>query len=383
MNIVFLQCTQSYGYAFSAANVKTEFLARGFVELGDTVTIVNSVVGSNMVPSHEKVQRTYCPVISYHLYYNRFVSWIVNVPKLYADLESLYIKGQKNILILEFPDYHLYLLYVLIGRLLGYKITVISHEWGPTVKSVHILRKPSVWLYSKTFGYLSDCILPISQYIIDKIQKFKKPYLKLPILADFNGNKDVDLPLIDGDYFAYCGQADYYRAYNLLLEGFVLHHKKHFNTKLILVLSGKQEYIDKVNGFIQSHHLDGFVFVKQKVPYNELLNFYQHAKALLIPLDPASEQDKARFSQKIAEYISTKTPIITNNVGEIPYYFTDRENAIVLNSFSGESFSGAMNFSIENKDAVHNIGINGFDLGREKFDYKSNVKSLQAFFAKI
>lgn len=383
MNIVFLQCTQNYGYAFSAANVKTEFLARGFSELGDKVTILNGIVGSNKVVAHEVVKRACCPVITYKFFYNQMFSWIKNIPILYSDLKRLFADEDKNFLIIEFPDYHLYLLYVLIGRLLGYKIAVISHEWGPTVKSVHPIRKPSIWLYSKTFGYFTDCILPISQYIIEKIHKFKKPYLKLPILADFVHQKESEFPLLQGDYFVYCGQADYYRAYNIILEGFAIHHKKHINTKLILVLSGKQKYIDKVNTFIKNHNLEKNVFVKQKVPYNDLLNYYQHANALLIPLDPASEQDKARFSQKIAEYLSTKTPIITNNVGEIPFYFKDKESAIVLNSFSGESFCGALNFCVENMDFVRNIGRNGYELGREKFDYGSNVKKVKSFFEGI
>lgn len=45
LNVVFLDTTNQYGYNYSAANSKTEFIARGLVECGDICNIVNGVYG--------------------------------------------------------------------------------------------------------------------------------------------------------------------------------------------------------------------------------------------------------------------------------------------------------------------------------------------------
>ena len=74
---------------------------------------------------------------------------------------------------------------------------------------------------------------------------------------------------------------------------------------------------------------------------------------LLIPLDPNSLADIARFSQKIAEYVSTSRPIITSNVGEIPYYFKDKENAIIC-EYSAKSYADAM-LLLQNDGTLANV----------------------------
>lgn len=40
------------------------------------------------------------------------------------------------------------------------------------------------------------------------------------------------------------------------------------------------------------------VIFKHQIPYEELMDIYKSSLGLLIPLDPDSVQDKARFSQK-------------------------------------------------------------------------------------
>ena len=75
--------------------------------------------------------------------------------------------------------------------------------------------------------------------------------------------------------------------------------------------------------------IEDFVIFIQQIPYVELIEIYESSLGLLIPLDPNSLADIARFSQKIAEYLSSSRPVITNNVGEIPYYFTDRKDIII------------------------------------------------------
>lgn len=375
-NIIFLGTTQAYGYNFSAANTKTEFLARGLYEQGCTCTIINSIIGLQLKTNYEILDKKFARIISYKYRVNQFISWILNAPKLYQDLKKLKQRNSKNTIILEFPDYHIFLLYILFSRILRYKIIVISHEWGPTIKSTHILRKPSVWLYSKTFGYFTDGILPISEYIIKKIKHFNKPYIKIPVLAEFN---KIPIREDTNNYFLYCVYAAYTRVIIPLIDAFVQFSSSiSCNYELILVLAGSDSQVEVIEKYISITKLPKQIKIKRKVPYIELLKLYKNASGLLIPMDPNSEQDYARFSQKIAEYTSSASPIISCKVGEVAHYFKDKESVIFC-EYSKKGFVEAFTWVATHPQESQAIGHRGYEIGSSYFDYKKNSKDLVTF----
>ena len=108
---------------------------------------------------------------------------------------------------------------------------------------------------------------------------------------------------------------------------------------------------------------------------------YKKSVALIIPLDPKSVAYKARFSQKIAEYLSSSRPVITNNVGEIPYYFTDRKD-IIIADYTVKGFLKAMLFAISDKEAATKIGEQGFLKGRQEFGIDNNCNRIIDFIEK-
>ena len=108
MNIVFLGCTQNYGYNFSAANTKTELLARGLNEQGCSCTIINSVIGKKLSSNQECINKEFCKVFSFKKHGNQFISWIYNTIPLFKLLKTVK-RTDGNILVLEFPDFHLFL----------------------------------------------------------------------------------------------------------------------------------------------------------------------------------------------------------------------------------------------------------------------------------
>lgn len=375
-NVVFLDCTSDYTFKFSAANTKMEFMAKGLVENGDVCTIHDGVIGSPFVktPIRKQVDGV-GNVLLYPKKGNQLISWTHNIRILKKDLRDLYKEGCQNIIILSDIDYHIFLLYIAIARNIGYKIVCISHEWGPTVKTTHFLRKPFVYAYSWTFGRFCDGILPISEYIIRKIRHFNKPYLKMPILADFS---ELSQDTGKGNFFLYCGHAGYKRVILKIIDAFSKFSENGKTFKLIFVLYGKDIYIDSIKHHIFQKHLEDGISIMQDVPYQDLWNLYKRANGLIIPLDPSVEQDEARFSQKIAEYISSSSPIITNNVGEIRYYFEDKKNAIIC-TYDAEGFSSAMTWIARNPEKANSIGKNGYLLGEKEFNYRTKGKALSNF----
>lgn len=381
-NIIFLDCTQNYSYQFSASNTKIEFIARGLVETGDICTIFNGIIGTKIIKHTEKKHiKQIGDIITYPQIGHKLVSFIFNIKKLYKDLRAFYKDDYKNFVILACPDYHIYLIYTIIAKIIGYKIVVISHEWGPTITTTHPMRKPFIWIYSKTFGYFADGILPISEFIIKKIRHFNKPFLKVPILADYN--QKLSLKPSKNNYFLYCVYAAYSRVIFKIIDAYKKYISDGGDYLLVLVLSGSKEQISYIESYINKDViLNKKIIVRNKVPYTELLNLYSNAHGLIIPLDPSSEQDEARFSQKIAEYLSSGSPIISNNVGEIKYYFTDKEN-IILCEYGIQGFADAFKWISENVELSKRIGINGFNLGKKEFNYAIYGKKIHDFFENI
>jgi len=270
-------------------------------------------------------------------------------------------------------DFHLFLIYVLFGRLQGYKISAIFHEWSLAIRPIHFLRRPSIWLYCMTFGWFVDSIMPISHFLQDKASKYKRKTMLLPILAEFDQSQNFRnyTETKNKSYFLYCAFVEYSRIVKMVLDSYVEFRKIGGKEKLIMVLTGSEDKILEIKESIMDFNMDNFIEVKTKLPYNDLVNLYSSALGLLIPLNPDSLQDKARFSQKIAEYLSSYRPIITSNVGEIQYYFTNGKNAVITESYSVSHYANAMLRLSNDINLSNRIGTEGYELGKQKFNYKS------------
>lgn len=383
LNVVFLGCTSGYGYSFSAVNTKTEFMVLGLKNQGAYCTVVNSVVGINAVYARTCFNvHGVCDVISYPKKGNQFISPLRNIKALKSDLKQLYRADSKNIIILESPDYHIYLLYCYYAHKYGYKVVTIAHEWLPTVKSIHPLRRPFSFIYTKRFGKYTDAILPISEYIIKKIKHFNRPYLKVPVLASFYELSDI-CSKNEEHYFLYCVYAAYKRVIIPIIEAHAQYRKSYEKSYvLILVLGGDDAQVKIISDYVTCHGYDNNVIIRRNVPYNELIDLYRNADGLIIPLDPDSEQDHARFSQKIAEYVSSASPIISCKVGEVDYYFKDKESAILC-EYSKHGFMEAFSWVTSHSSEAAFIGRNGYEVGKKYFDYKVVGKQLVDFLKKI
>lgn len=379
MKVVFLACTKEFGFGYGANITKIGYMAKGLREAGATCVIHNGIVGSTKMTADQCVEHDGFKVTTYKQQGSQHISWIKNLGKTYRYLKAQKESGKQNIAIVELDLYHIMLAYYIMLMMLGYKAVTISHEWGPTLKGEKKLKFLSHCIFAKTFGWFSDGILPISEYIIKKIEHFKKPYFKLPIMADF---EEVFEPIKSNEKsFVYCASVYYTRIINMIISAYENYQIAGGNIKLTLVLNGPENYKQEIADSIKQKGLTDFITIKSKLPYKELLNEYYNAMALIIPLDPNYEQDEARFSQKIAEYLSSKSPIITNNVGEIKYYFNDDE--IIKCEYSEEGFAKAFQWVDKNTENAKSIGINGYKRGKKEFDYKYLGKGMYNFFKEI
>jgi len=380
-NIVFVSATQGYPKRYTAGNSKVEFLSKGLIEQGSKTSIINEIYGEKNLKEFETGIKNGSNFFLFSRKKYMFITIIYNFIKFYRILNTVRDKKLKNFIIYDFDIYPVFLLQIFIARILGYYVVIISHEYHIDFKHKGLFRL-SNYVFDKTFGYFANAILPISSFLVLKAKIFKKPILQIPALADFQSHIE-DEQIKSCNYFLFCGHARFLRLIIVILDGFKEFCKVNETINLKLVLSGNLNDIDIVQSVIENHTLSNKVFITHSLPYNDLFELYRNALSLLIPLSENRLTDKARFSQKIAEYLSSKRPIITVKVGVIPDYFMNNFNAFICDKLNPEELLKIFLFVASNTDKANEVGLNGFYLGLEIFDYRSNGIRLNNFLSSL
>lgn len=372
MNVVIIT-TNGYPDQFSADNSKAEFIALGLIQQGCKVTIIDTPYGSN---GQKTTKSSISPAGIPYIQLPEKRNIINNNLKKYEEiLLEKRIAGEENIVILGTFFITMFYQLSLISKKCGYKRSYVFHEWNIATKHTNLLALAEDYVFTYSLGLMVDSFLPISHYLEEKCKKFGKPQMILPVMATYERAKAKTIL----NHFTFCADALYILRNLLIIEAFQKVIISYPTTTLNLVLSGNQKNIEELKNLISEKKLENNITIKSKLQQEDLFQLYDTSIGLLIPLDPNSIPDKARFSQKIAEYIGSHRPIITNNVGEIPYYFEKDKSAVIVD-YSIEGFAKGMMSLIENPSMADFIGENGFNIGKEYFDCIKNGKRIFDFF---
>jgi len=380
MNVI-LMTGEGYPHLFSANNSKSEFIARGLKECGCSVTIIDGAFGAKGI--EKEISGVSDSGIKFHILprKGRYTSFFQNLPKLWKILKDSHDKEGKNHIIIGMSKVPFLYVYFFMAWVLGYSRSCLFHEWHVGFENLGLISKIEAYVRDYSFGFFVNAIFPISHFLQGKCNKFNKKMMLVPVLADYSMNLRQEHSY---DHFTYCCAGEYLLRNTLVLDAFKEFLKKSqlSNIKLTLVLQGNDCVLSNTKKLIDSYHLGQHIVVMNKVPRLILNEIFESSIGLLIPLDPNSLQDKARFSQKIAEYVAMGRPIITTEYGEIPFYFKDKNSAIFA-SYDAQGFCDAMIFLAENPIQATRIGECGFQVGLSQFDYRTCGKNLHKFMEEI
>lgn len=370
MNIVII-ATQNYGRNFSANNTKCEFIALGLKSIGCKVTILNQILG---VEGNISVKKYKSNVGIDYIDFPLCNLFTVNknLKTLRSILDELYESNDLNHIIVGFTLYPLFLSICRIAKKCNYSRSTLFHEWHIGIKNEPIYRRLDYFLIDNLFGYSIDYIFPISRYLERKARHFNCPMMILPVMSSYKRN---NAQTYIRNYFSFCANGLYLIRNSLILEAFKIIVNKYPSIQLKLILFGNDKTINDVRNLIFKLGIQDNVQINIQIPQDQLFEIYDKSIGLLIPLKPDSIQDKARFSQKIAEYVGSKRPIITSSVGEIPYYFKHKESAM-LAKYTTEDYAHCMEELILDPLLADCIGQNGYKVGIENFDFIVNAKRI-------
>lgn len=369
-NYIFIFCTENYPDSFSANNTKISIIAKELSLDNNSVTIINNPKYSTK-EGKTNIENVEVYNIGAPISINKKRKFLLKI------LKEKYSPNSLNFLFTNCGSCINHYLTLTLGKKIGYKIGYIYQEWHWKLDK-SIKGKINTLICDCILIKKYDFILPISEFLINKIRNLKIPYFKFPILDRIDNisiqenNKDNDL------YFVYCASTGYTKVIDFVIDSFALFIKNFPEYKLRLVLSGNLDIIEKYNKIIDNNCLNKNIIIHTKLPYKELKQIYTNAIGLIIPLQPNNTAEHARFSQKTAEYLSTGNPIITTDVGEMSFYFTHKKTAYIVN-YTIEDFSNTYKEIVLNRNLAKTIGYNGYLLAKEKFNAKNIARNLNTF----
>ncbi len=225
-------------------------------------------------------------------------------------------------------------------------------------------------------------VVCVSTYLVERAREYnpQAKVFKLPALTDFDQvtRSDPQARASDPTRFLFCGSVAYAEVIDAIITAYesVSRSEDGYAMQLVLVLHGDAHELSRISGRAAESAFP--ICMMTALSEQALHEEYSNASVLLAPLR-LTEQDEARFPQKIAEYAALGRPIITTYVGEPRQYFMPDESAIFMNDFSVSGLAEKMRFAVHNREKIVAIGMNGNAVGRKHFDYRGYVTSLGEF----
>jgi glycosyltransferase involved in cell wall biosynthesis len=281
--------------------------------------------------------------------------------------------------ILSTNNFSSIIFYFILSKLFRFKIILNYVEYYSANKKnkSRLGKRINAKLFDKYASSLSDGVFPISEFLINQIRKTspKKNYLKIPVLTDFSRYSGIKKKN-DQKYFLFCGYAGYKEIILFIIDSFELLNNN--LSLLYLVINGSENDMEEIKKYIKTKKQREKIKVFTRLSQKELFTYYKNSIALLIPLRPTF-QDIARFPHKTGEYLASGNPVISTNYGEIKYYFRDKENMLLADSYDINLFAEKMQFVIDNPAEAKKIGLEGKNIAIKLFDYRYKAKEIDDF----
>lgn len=234
---------------------------------------------------------------------------------------------------------------------------------------------------------MSSGVLAISTRIVSFLREHgvdDTKILHLPILVDYERFAKFStfaVPALVGKrYFLNSGSLDEKEGLEYILEAFAMVAKS--DPQLFLVLTGAPDQQRKKLILDWANHLriENKLLFTGFISADQLSWAYQNAIALLC-CRTNTPFSNFGFPTKLAEYLSSGKPVITNEVGDMRLYLKDGKNAFFARPEDSGSIAGQMTKILGNSDLASVVGGNGRKTAAEFFDYKKYVNAVDAFLS--
>lgn len=287
-------------------------------------------------------------------------------------------KEGKNVILHVYSGHYLDMLfYRTIALLCGYKVVYQYVEYRKDEKRLNPYHRLNGWLVDTWGAKLWNGVIPITHFLEQRALEQNNKLVSLigPPICDYAQFEKFRIK--KENIVLFCGSAAYFEVIKLVIDAFKLSSlTNQGGYKLELILAGKKDDIQKVNAYYSK------AIIKSALSYEELIQEYNRAKILMIPLRNTIK-DISRFPNKVCEYAASKGVIMTTKYGEPAHFFEDKVSAMIAEECNAESIAEKLNWLHINEQKIEEIGNAGYEVGLKSFELTSYVEKMNRFLESL
>jgi glycosyltransferase involved in cell wall biosynthesis len=252
--------------------------------------------------------------------------------------------------------------------------------------------KSSRWIWKITQVYLCNATIAISEYIENKLndlcrkRQIQHEVIRIPALV----NVGAWIELLESSslsgaarpYFLWTGDVDGY--INDVKFMVLCLSRVDFNScRLVIVGKCKETTGAMLQKYAASLGIaPGRIMLQGHVSDARMASMVTQAHALLLPMWD-DQRSRARFPNKLGEFLASGRPVITCGVGEISSLLKDKVNAYICTAGDIIGFARNMAEVLRDTEKASSIGKAGRQCASERLNYSSYSDILASLFRRL
>jgi glycosyltransferase involved in cell wall biosynthesis len=254
------------------------------------------------------------------------------------------------------------------------------------IKKMNLFQKIKTYSFLINYNFLnklSDKLIVFSAF--SKNEYIKKGFDSHNIHIQPNLNDLKGWYISDEDYrytIGYAGTPSKKDGVTDLMHAVKILKEKGIIIKVLIVgdSMGKESLIPRIQKISEEIGIAEQMTFTGLVPH-EAVKKYLNMCQILSLTRPDIKQTQVGFPSKLGEYIACKRVVLATRVGDIEYYFSDKNEIVLAEPGNASSIAESILWILNNNDKVDTIVENAFIKASVVLDYKIGVKRIMNFLS--
>lgn len=243
--------------------------------------------------------------------------------------------------------------------------------------------------YEQKMTRTADAVITVVQEMNERLVKLGVNRNKLFVLQNFielnksrlGINYEHKISQNKEEYILiYSGGVTFHRGLQIAIKGLKLARVKKNKIKLWVV--GDGSYLPFIKQLVNQEGLQNIVKFTGRKPYEELLEYIEHADIGIIPHLKTVQTDNSS-PNKLFEYMSKGLPILSSNCNSVGRLIKESDCGKIYKHDSPEDFAKKLLQMIHSKEDIKNYSYNAKKAVKEKFNWETSKKNLFKLYKTI